>query len=311
VTSAPSQHVAVIGAGAIGGVVAAFLAAETRHEVTVCLRPPSAGGTPINRLVVRRADGSEVVANPRFVSHPDDLAGVGVGAAADVVLLATKAYQSEAARPWLDRLCRPGTVVAVCQNGIDQVERVQPLVPRATVIAVVVHLAADRVAPDQIRQASPANFIVPDNEAGRAVAALAEGSSLRFKPSADFATAAWNKLLINAVVGAIGALTIRDISVMGRHDVRAAALVLAEEVAAVGRAEGADFAPDTAQRMLDKIAGRAPGHLSSIAADRRDGRPLEWEARNAVVSRLGRRHGIPTPTNDLVTALLRACSAGE
>ncbi|MEZ5408235.1 MAG: 2-dehydropantoate 2-reductase [Acidimicrobiales bacterium] len=308
-TSAPSQHVAVIGAGAIGGVVAALLAAETRHEVTVCLRPPSAGGTPINRLVVRRADGSEVVANPRFVSHPDDLAGAA--AAADVVLLATKAYQSEAARPWLERLCRAGTVVAVCQNGIDQVERVQPLAPRATVIPVVVQLAADRVAPDQIRQASPANFVVPDNEAGRAVAAVAEGSSLRFTPIDDFVTAAWNKLLINAVVGAIGALTIRDISVMGRGDVQAAALVLAEEVAAVGRAEGADFAPDAAERMLEKIGGRAPGHLSSIAADRRDGRPLEWDARNAVVSRLGRRHGIPTPTNDLVTALLRACSAGD
>lgn len=308
-TSAPSLHVAVIGAGAIGGVAAALLAAETRHEVTVCLRPPSAGGTPINRLVVRRVDGSEVVANPRFVSHPDDLAGVG--AAADVVLLATKAYQSEAARPWLDRLCRAGTVVAVCQNGIDQVERVSPLAPKATVIPVVVQLAADRVAPDQIHQASPANFVVPDSDAGRAVAALAEGSSLRFKPSADFATAAWNKLLINAVVGAIGALTIRDISVMARDDVQAAALALAEEVAAVGRAEGADFAPDAAAVMLEKIAGRAPGHLSSIAADRRDGRPLEWDARNAVVSRLGRRHGILTPTNDLVTALLRACSAGD
>lgn len=309
-TPPPSQHVAVIGAGAIGGVAAALLAAETRHEVTVCLRPLSAGGTPINRLVVRRTDGSELVAHPRFVTHPDDLGSIGL-ARADVVLLATKAYQSEAARPWLDRLCRPGTVVAVCQNGIDQVERVSPLAPTATVIPVVVLLAADRVTPDQIHQASPANFVVPDNDAGRAMAVLAEGSSLRFKPSADFATAAWNKLLINAVVGAIGALTIRDISVMARDDVRAAALALAEEVAAVARAEGADFAPDAAAAMLDKIAGRAPGHLSSIAADRRDGRPLEWDARNAVVSRLGRHHGIPTPTNDLVTALLRACSAGD
>ena len=306
----PSRHVAVIGAGAIGGVAAALLAAETRHEVTVCLRPPSEGGKPINRIVVRRVDGSEVVAHPRFVSHPADLGGSG-GASVDVVLLATKTYQSAAVQPWLDRLCRSGTVVAVCQNGIDQVERVSPLAPKATVIPVVVQLAADRVARDQIHQASPASFIVPDTDAGRAVAALGDGSSLRFKVSDDFITAAWNKLLINAVVGAIGALTIRDISVMSRDDVRAAALALAEEVAAVGRAEGAAFAPDAAERMLTMIAGRAPGHLSSIAADRRDGRQLEWEARNAVVSRLGRRHGIPTPTNDLVTALLRACSAGD
>jgi 2-dehydropantoate 2-reductase len=307
-------HVAVIGAGAIGGIAAAALAAGTPHRVTVCLRPrvgAGDGGPPgPSRLEVKRPDGTSFTAAPRFVTDPAQLGSDGA-AKADVVLLATKAYQSPGAAPWLARLCRPGTVVAVCQNGIDQVERVSPLAPGADVIPVVVLMAADRESPEIIRQASPAVFDVPANDAGRRVAALFEGTALRIRVSDDFTTAAWSKLLINAVVGAMGALTLRDISVMSRHDLRVAALTLAEEVAAVGRAEGAAFAPDAALRMLDAVVGRAPGHLSSIAADRRDGRPLEWEVRNAVVSRLGRRHGIPTPVNDLVTALLRACSAGD
>ena len=41
-----------------------------------------------------------------------------------------------------------------------------------------------------------------------------------------------------------------------------------------------------------------------MAADRRDGQPLEWEVRNAVVGRIGRRHGIATPVNDLIATLL-------
>lgn len=325
-------HVAVIGAGAIGSVAAAVLAAETPHRVTVCLRPGATGGgrgAP-TRLEVHRPDGTSFTAAPRFVTDPAQLddgvdggvdggdgAGPGLaggwapGSRADVVLLATKTYQSAGVGPWLDRLCRPGTVVAVCQNGIDQVERVSPLAPSAVVIPVVVLMAADRETPERVRQASPAVFDVPANDAGRAVAALYEGTSLRIRVTDDFTTAAWSKLLINAVVGAMGALTLRDISVMNRDDLRAAALPLAREVVAVGRAEGAAFAPDAAQAMLDAVVGRAPGHLSSIAADRRDGRPLEWEARNAVVSRLGRVHGIPTPCNDLVTAVLRACSVDD
>ena len=52
---------------------------------------------------------------------------------------------------------------------------------------------------------------------------------MRVRVIDDFVTAAWDKLLINAVVGPLGALTIRDISLMSRDDLRDAALVLADD----------------------------------------------------------------------------------
>ena len=57
---------------------------------------------------------------------------------------------------------------------------------------------------------------------------------------------------------------------------------------------------------MDGVLAVAGEHRSSIAVDRREGRPMEWEARNAVVGRRGRAHGIATPWNDALTALLRA-----
>ena len=68
-----------------------------------------------------------------------------------------------------------------------------------------------------------------------------------------------------------------------------------------------DDAPD---KVLAMILGAAPDHWSSITVDRREGLPMEWEVRNAVVGRLGRRYGIPTPLNDAITALLRAADVG-
>jgi len=58
---------------------------------------------------------------------------------------------------------------------------------------------------------------------------------------------------------------------------------------------------------LDEVVRTAAEGWSSIAADRRRGRPMEWSARNAVVTRLARKHGIQTPLNAAVVATLRAC----
>ena len=78
------------------------------------------------------------------------------------------------------------------------------------------------------------------------------------------------------------------------------------EVAAVGRASGVEIPEDAIDRALKRIGGAA-NHFSSIAQDRRANRQMEWDARNAVVGRIGRRVGVPTPLNDMLATLLRAC----
>jgi 2-dehydropantoate 2-reductase len=287
--------VAVVGAGAVGTAVAVALAEESPHRVTVCVRRPLAS------LEVRRRDGSVLRSTPQLATDPATVEPV------DAVLLATKTYQSAGAAGWLQALCRPGTVVAVLQNGIDQVERIGPLAPGAPIVPVAVLLTAEAVAPGVAECHGDALLEVPDDPDGHLVASLFAGTGVRVVPVADFLTRAWRKLLMNAVVGAVGALTLRDLSVLSEPAVEAVALALADEVVAVGRAEGAALDAELARRALAAARKGAPGHRSSITVDRQAGRPLEWEARNAVIGRLGRRHGIPTPLNDLVTALLAAC----
>jgi 2-dehydropantoate 2-reductase len=82
------------------------------------------------------------------------------------------------------------------------------------------------------------------------------------------------------------------------------------EVATVARAEGANLPEDAPEKALKLVLDAAPDHWSSITVDRREGRRLEWRTRNAVVGETGRRHGIATPLNDVVTTLLKATDAG-
>jgi 2-dehydropantoate 2-reductase len=93
-------------------------------------------------------------------------------------------------------------------------------------------------------------------------------------------------------------------------DARALAARLGKECVAVGRAEGARLSDGLAEEIAGDLAGMPPDLGTSMLYDRQAGRELEWEARNGVIQRLGREHGIPTPVSDVIVPLLAAASAG-
>ncbi len=298
-------RIAVVGVGAIGGAVAADLADLGRHRIVLCAR------TPFERLQVARPGGVSTVDAVVAVRPEQALTSLPPGRGFDWVLLATKANQSAAAGRWLDTLCTGGARLAVLQNGVDHAERIAPLAPAGTrLLPVVIQLPAEKTAPGRVRQSRDGLLFVPDDDDGRDFAALFEGARTRVVATPDFRSQAWWKLLSNAALGGVCALVIRPNGVAAEPDVRELVLALMREVAGVGRAEGARLPADAPEKVLSRVLEAASDHWSSITVDRREGRPLEWQVRNAVVGRLGRRHGIPTPLNDAVTTLLRAADAG-
>jgi len=288
------DRIAVLGVGAIGGAIAADLADLDRHEMQLCTR------TRFSALEVNHTAGTSRVAAP-VVTDPE------ATTPADWILLATKAHQSEATRPFLDALCQPHSVVAVLQNGVDHEERIAPLVPAGVrVLPIVVSLPAEKLAAGRVEQSHPGRLTVPEGEVGRAFERLFEGGRTQIAVTDDFITQAWWKLLNNAALGGVCALSLRENSVARDPEVRGLIIDLMREVLEVARAEGANLPDDAPEKALRVVLEGAPGHWSSITVDRREGRKLEWRVRNAVVGERGRRHGISTPLNDVVTTLLRA-----
>jgi 2-dehydropantoate 2-reductase len=282
------KRVAVVGPGAIGATVAAAV----RGDVLLC------GRTPHERLVVEReGGGTEVVPGP-VLTDPAAVPGP-----AEVVLLAVKAHQTESAAPFLRALTRPGTVVVVLQNGVEQRELVGPHAPGATVLPAVVWVPVEAVAPGHVCVRGDLRLTLPDEPAAQAIAELLDGVEL----APDFTTLAWRKLAINAVAGLM-VLAGRRAGMFRRPDIRALARALAAETLAVARAEGAELPDAVAEELVAEFAGYPEDLGSSILFDRAAGRPLEWDARNGVVARLGAGHGIPTPVSDVIVPLLAAAS---
>jgi len=292
---AQRSTVAVVGLGSIGGVAAGCLAAAGRYDIVACVRQP------MTRLVLDEPRGT--VELPLHA-----LTDPAQAKPADWVLVCTKTYQTASAGPWLQRLCTPASRVAVLQNGIGQVARVAPLANGATVLPVIVYYNGERLAPDHVRlrQGASSDFVVANDEAGRAFAELFAGTPLRVALGEDFVTLAWRKLLLNAVASPVTALTLQRQAVLRRPDIRTLCLALLAEAAAVGRAEGAKLAGDEGERVMATLSTFSGELGTSMYFDRLAGRRLEVEALTGAIVEAGTRHGIATPLNGALLALLRA-----
>ncbi|GAB7037462.1 MULTISPECIES: 2-dehydropantoate 2-reductase [Catenuloplanes] len=331
--STRQTRVAVIGAGAVGLVVAEA-AHDAGHDVVLCAR------TRPERLLVERTDRTRELDVPVLVDP-------GEAEPADWVLLATKAQDVAGAAVWFDGLVGPDTTVVVLQNGVDHAERVGPLLPAGTtVLPALVYVAAELLDRGHVLHRRGARLTVqgcPDTASaesltgfasaftagtgsatpaadtrstgpvastgslpGERFAALMAGSGLAVELVADFRTAAWRKLLTNAAANPITALTMQRMVVIQQDEsVRELTRGLLREAVRVGIAEGAALTADDVTRTLQVYDEFAPEDGTSMHYDRAAGRATEHELITGAIVRLGDRHGVDVPLNRAVLALMR------
>lgn len=284
--------IAIVGVGAIGGVLAGLLQSAATHQITLCTR------RPLPSLRVDTPEGS-IHVTAQNLTDPTQAHAV------DWVLVATKTYDAPGAATWFPHLCGPETRVAIIQNGVEHRETFAPWLPPHAILPVVIDVPAERRPDGSVLQRSAAVLRVPDDPAGQAFAALFAGTPAQVELTGDFLTAAWRKLCLNSA-GILSALVLKPTGVMHDEALGLAALDIIAECVAVGRAEGAKLPDGIPKQVLAGYRAGSPDSINSMLADRMAHRPLELDTRNGVIVRLGEKHRIPTPANRTAIALLRA-----
>jgi len=288
------SHITLIGPGAIGCAVGAALI-ETGHDVTFCAHRSFA------RVSVRKAGDAAKTFPAKVITSEKDVTP------AEWVLLCVKAHQVPSAAGWLRAAVGPKTKIAVLQNGVEQRECVAPFVPEGTaVVPVVVDLPAARTSPGEVSWHRRAMLTATDDAAGKEFSGLFAGSFVTGATTDDLVTVAWRKLCLNAPDGAILALTGQPRRVWHKPGIADLARAILKECIAVGRAEGAKLDDSLIEPQIASFLASAPDEGNSMYADRMAGRQMEWDARNAVIVRIGARHGIPTPVSAALVPLLAA-----
>lgn len=314
------MKVAVFGAGATGAYLGLHLA-RSGADATLIGRGP--------HLEAMRKNGVTVlVENRKLVAKPectDDPAEAGVQ---DYVIVTLKAHSGPGAVEAMQPLLGPDTTVVTAQNGIPwwyfyrsgcafdgrRLESVDPggkqwdgIGPERAV-GCVVYPATEIAAPGVVRHRSEDRLVVgePSGEKTKRVetlrAALAEaGFRTRMRSIRD---EIWVKLWGNVAFNPISALTRATLDrIAGDPGTRAAARAMMTEAQAVGEALGIRFRIALEKRIDGTAAVGA--HRTSMLQDLLSGRPLELDAVGTAVQELGQLAGVPTPTIDVVLALLR------
>jgi 2-dehydropantoate 2-reductase len=289
------KQVAVIGPGAIGGTVAAWLSQSPDVHLTVCAR------TRIDELEVETPSGL-------IATKLNCVTDVNEGKPVDWILVATKAYDAAAAAAWFPALSTPRTQLAVLQNGVEHVERFAPWWPIERIVPVVVECPAERIAPGRILQRREAWIAVPESAAAHEFRGLFPSQFVDVRLTEDFTTTAWRKLCLNAA-GVVSALVMKPAGIVHRDDMAELMRGLIRECIAVGRAEGARLDDSLADEIISRMRAGPRDSVNSLLADRLAGRRMEIDVRNGVIVRRGAAHGIDAPLNRLMANLLAAAAS--
>lgn len=285
-------NILLVGPGAIGATLTAWLDQDDRHQVAVAAR------TPFDSIEVQTPDGL-IRSSPQVLTDPARAAPV------DWILVTTKAYDSDAAAQWFPKATGPKTRLAVIQNGVEHVARFERHFDRERIVPVMIDLPAERLSPGRTVQRGPAHMVVPDGKNGADFLALFAHTNFDAKQTDDFTTAVWKKLCLNSA-GVVSAVLVKPQGIVHHEGCAEIIRTIVRECVVVGRAEGAKLEDSIPDEIVERMKRGSRDAGNSIYADRKAGRPMEYDARNGVIVRLGKKHGISTPMNALMVTLLEA-----
>ncbi|MGV8175306.1 MAG: ketopantoate reductase family protein [Methanothrix sp.] len=136
-----------------------------------------------------------------------------------------------------------------------------------------------------------------------------KGFELEFSP--DFRRHQFNKLLVNAAINPITALTRRQNGVILSPALRGTVQRVVAEAVAVAAAEGLAISEEGALGLVLSVAEKTAANTSSMLQDVLRGRRTEIEAINGYIVRRAEGHGIEVPVNEALYGMVKAAGAGR
>ncbi|NIO06186.1 MAG: 2-dehydropantoate 2-reductase [Proteobacteria bacterium] len=320
--------IAVVGAGAIGGVTAAFLVRAGWDLEIVCKH---------QEIVERASRGLHVFGAKgdyrvplRAVKDIADLSGPK-----DVVFLATKAYDCLAAVQDLLPFLGQASAVVSLQNGMCE-HALAEVLGRERVVGCVVGWGATMHGPGELEVTSRGEFVIGniDNEADRRLPFLQEmlRAVMPTRISENIVGELYSKLVVNSCINSLGVIAgLRLGELLANRKVRYVFLSLMGEAMAVAEAMGIKVEPGGAgkvdydwflrgqgtlaeltRHVLIRIIGLKYRKIKSSSLQSLErGRMTEIDYLNGYICGQGKKHGVPTPINDGVVKMIKEIEGGK
>jgi 2-dehydropantoate 2-reductase len=303
------MKVCVVGAGGVGGLLAAVL---RRAGVDVSLLV-----TERHLTAIRRNGLALIAPSGRFsVEIQAELDPRAIGAC-DVVIVTTKMWAVEALAPTLQPLLGENTVVIPVQNGIDAPGMLAKTLGWHHVVYGSASMNAAMEEPGVIRQRNPQHGITVAEAQGHESARLLKvketfgAAGISVEVGTDGPALLWDKFIGLVANSSLTALLRSRMGVVQQDDdCWSLYTAVFNEAVAVGRAAGISIPAQKAEARLARARTSPPMVMPSMAVDLMAGNRLELPWLGGRVRELGKKHAVPTPANDFIWAALKPFLAG-
>lgn len=298
------MKIAVLGAGAMGGLYSAYL---SRHNEVTVIDVNAQVVEKINAdgLEVQEPDGTSQVYHPHAVLSTEGMAPV------DLIVVFVKAMFSESALNNNRGIIGPETYLMTLQNGSGHEDMLGKFVPEEHIIIGTTQ-----------HNASVAGFgVTKHGGSGMTHMGCVTGDVKRLQKFADAFTACgldadvsdgvqkmiWNKMFTNVSASALtGALQVPLGFISADEHAWQLCCQLIREAVDVAAALGMDFDYDEKVAEVKAVCDKSPNGLTSIYADLRDGRRSEVDTISGSIVRAGVKAGVPTPSHRFLVDLIHA-----
>jgi 2-dehydropantoate 2-reductase len=294
----------VLGAGAVGLALAGRLA--TVGTVYAACRPVHADAIRERGLVMEGVWGDATVREVIPVTGPDEVPPV-----VDFVIVTAKGTATRAICEEYAGAIR-GRPTASLQNGIGNEDIIAEYTD--TVIGGTVTTNFSIAGPGHVRvlsESAPMRFGLwsGNGDALQGLIGIVRSAGVPVEAEPDIRAGKWAKALLNIAVNPICALLRAPVGVAADENIRGIVDGLIRETFAVAGAEGVHLPWATADDYLAYLFGvQVPDFAAvypSMYHDLRQGRRTEIDLLSGYVADLGERHGIATPHNRCIAALVR------
>jgi 2-dehydropantoate 2-reductase len=305
-TSSSWPRVAVVGAGAIGGLFGGQLR-QGGLDVTLIDRSVEHIDAINARGLRMTGHGGDRAIPIAATTDPGSVGEV------DVVIVQTKAMHTIEAVEAARCLFGPGTVAISFQNGLGNEENIGSVIGMDKVLGGLTAQGATVTGPGVVHNFGDLPSYIGElgggmSERAERIAEAFSAAGLETHASAELRKVMWKKFLANvALSAASGSTNLTSEQMMAIPELKAICIGAMEEAALVAAAEGITLGDTEKQEILAPLvsAGGTGASKSSLCADLLNERPTEIDTIAGAVVRLGREHGIETPINRTLVAVVK------
>jgi 2-dehydropantoate 2-reductase len=299
------MKIVIVGPGAMGCLFAALLKRQKAgHEIWLLDKQPE-------RAKSIKSSGITVEGITNIKQPIDITVDAKVIGPAELIIIATKSYDTESALNSIKPLISDATNVLSLQNGIGNLQLITDSVGEDRTVCGTTSHGAIGISDGRVKHTGKGETIIGKSTGKifrdlRCISNILNASGISTKVSKDVNAVLWSKLIINAGINPLSAICRLPNGALLKHEgVKELMRQAVVEAAKVAKKHKVKLIYDDPLQKVESVCQATADNISSMLQDVLNKKHTEIDFINGAVSRYAKSSGIKTPVNDIITQLLK------